>query len=120
MGGEGQRNPYCVAVIPPKLQKLRKSFQARAKSAIGDRLSGGAAQAIVDRRAEAGVGYRRDGDPQLAGRVGLVKQVEQPCCGFDKVTERTEADVARHIAEPDQNSSAAADDALSRSGFDGA
>jgi peptide-methionine (S)-S-oxide reductase len=30
---EGQRNPYCVATIPPKLQKLRKSFQARQKSA---------------------------------------------------------------------------------------
>lgn len=31
--GEGQRNPYCLAVIPPKLQKLRKSFQARTKQA---------------------------------------------------------------------------------------
>ena len=31
--GEGQRNPYCLSVIPPKLQKLRKSFAARAKSA---------------------------------------------------------------------------------------
>jgi peptide-methionine (S)-S-oxide reductase len=31
--GEGQRNPYCIASIPPKLQKLRKSFQARARSA---------------------------------------------------------------------------------------
>ena len=31
--GEGQRNPYCIAHIPPKLQKLRKSFQARARSA---------------------------------------------------------------------------------------
>ena len=31
--GEGQRNPYCLASIPPKLQKLRKSFQARVKSA---------------------------------------------------------------------------------------
>ena len=31
--GEGQRNPYCLAVIPPKLQKLRKSFQARTKTA---------------------------------------------------------------------------------------
>ena len=30
---EGQRNPYCMAVIPPKLQKLRKSFQSRVKSA---------------------------------------------------------------------------------------
>ena len=29
--GEGQRNPYCIASIPPKLQKLRKSFQARVK-----------------------------------------------------------------------------------------
>jgi peptide-methionine (S)-S-oxide reductase len=31
--GEGQRNPYCVAHIPPKLQKLRKSFQARVRQA---------------------------------------------------------------------------------------
>jgi peptide-methionine (S)-S-oxide reductase len=31
--GDGQRNPYCIAHIPPKLQKLRKSFQARVKSA---------------------------------------------------------------------------------------
>jgi peptide-methionine (S)-S-oxide reductase len=30
--GEGQRNPYCLATIPPKLQKLRKSFQERVKS----------------------------------------------------------------------------------------
>ena len=30
--GEGQNNAYCVAVIPPKLAKLRKSFQARVKS----------------------------------------------------------------------------------------
>ena len=29
--GEGQRNPYCLAVIPPKLRKLRKSFAARVK-----------------------------------------------------------------------------------------
>jgi peptide-methionine (S)-S-oxide reductase len=29
--GEGQRNPYCLAVIPPKLRKLRKSFAARTK-----------------------------------------------------------------------------------------
>ena len=31
--GEGQRNPYCLAVIPPKLRKLRKSFQDRLKQA---------------------------------------------------------------------------------------
>lgn len=31
--GDGQSNPYCIAHIPPKLQKLRKSFQARVKSA---------------------------------------------------------------------------------------
>ena len=29
--GEGQRNPYCLALIPPKLQKLRKSFAAMVK-----------------------------------------------------------------------------------------
>jgi len=31
--GEGQRNPYCQATIPPKIQKLRKSFQNRVKKA---------------------------------------------------------------------------------------
>lgn len=30
--GEGQRNAYCLAVIPPKLQKLRKSFRNRVRS----------------------------------------------------------------------------------------
>ncbi|WP_375289138.1 peptide-methionine (S)-S-oxide reductase MsrA [Qipengyuania sp.] len=30
-GGEGQRNPYCQATIPPKLMKLRKSFQKYLK-----------------------------------------------------------------------------------------
>jgi len=29
--GEGQRSPYCLATIPPKLKKLRKSFQHRLK-----------------------------------------------------------------------------------------
>ena len=29
---EGQRNPYCMAVIPPKLAKLRKSFAERSKT----------------------------------------------------------------------------------------
>ena len=28
---EGQRNPYCMATIPPKLTKLRKSFEARLR-----------------------------------------------------------------------------------------
>ena len=31
--GEGQRNPYCLATIPPKLLKLRKSFAAKVKAA---------------------------------------------------------------------------------------
>ncbi len=30
--GEGQRNPYCLAVIPPKLAKLRAKFSARIDS----------------------------------------------------------------------------------------
>jgi len=29
---QGRGNPYCVAVIPPKLQKLRKSFAARSRA----------------------------------------------------------------------------------------
>jgi peptide-methionine (S)-S-oxide reductase len=30
--GEGQRNPYCLAVIPPKLAKLRKSYADKLKA----------------------------------------------------------------------------------------
>ena len=30
--GEGQRNPYCLAVIPPKLAKLKKGFAAKLVS----------------------------------------------------------------------------------------
>ena len=30
---DGKRNPYCLATIPPKLAKLRKSFGDRVKSA---------------------------------------------------------------------------------------
>ena len=29
---EGQRNPYCMAVIPPKLAKLRKGFAERLRA----------------------------------------------------------------------------------------
>lgn len=31
--GEGQRNPYCLAVIPPKLAKLRKGFAGQLAEA---------------------------------------------------------------------------------------
>ena len=31
-GGEGQRNPYCLATIPPKLAKLRKGFAEKVKA----------------------------------------------------------------------------------------
>ena len=30
--GEGQRNPYCMASIPPKLAKLRKGFADRVRT----------------------------------------------------------------------------------------
>lgn len=30
--GEGQRNSYCLAVIPPKLAKLRKGFSSKLKA----------------------------------------------------------------------------------------
>jgi len=29
--GDGQRNPYCLAVIPPKLAKLKKGFSNKVK-----------------------------------------------------------------------------------------
>ena len=32
----GASNPYCMAVISPKLQKFRKSYQARLKSAAAN------------------------------------------------------------------------------------
>jgi peptide-methionine (S)-S-oxide reductase len=32
--GGGTRNPYCLAVIPPKLRKLRKSFADRVKDSV--------------------------------------------------------------------------------------
>lgn len=33
--GEGQRNPYCLAVIPPKIMKFRKSFHDKVKPQNG-------------------------------------------------------------------------------------
>ena len=32
---EGERNPYCMAVVAPKLRKFRKSYAARLKSRAG-------------------------------------------------------------------------------------
>lgn len=32
--GEGQRNPYCLAVIPPKLAKLKKGFSDRISAPL--------------------------------------------------------------------------------------
>lgn len=32
--GEGQRNPYCLAVIPPKLAKLKKGFAERLADSV--------------------------------------------------------------------------------------
>ncbi len=32
--GEGRGNPYCMATIPPKLAKLRKSFAGRVKEGV--------------------------------------------------------------------------------------
>lgn len=34
--GEGQRNPYCLATIPPKLAKLKKAFADRLTSEVLD------------------------------------------------------------------------------------
>ena len=32
--GEGQRNSYCLAVIPPKLAKLRKGYAEQVKTSV--------------------------------------------------------------------------------------
>ena len=32
--GDGQRNPYCLATIPPKLAKLRKGYAAKLKEGV--------------------------------------------------------------------------------------
>jgi peptide-methionine (S)-S-oxide reductase len=32
---EGERNPYCMAVVAPKLRKFRKSYAARLKNQTG-------------------------------------------------------------------------------------
>ena len=32
--GEGRGNPYCMAVIPPKLQKLKKGFSDRLRETV--------------------------------------------------------------------------------------
>ena len=58
--GEGQGNPYCIAVTPPKLQKLKEKLPGADKERQRDRLGSGPAQAVVDRAAERFVGDRRD------------------------------------------------------------
>ena len=57
--GEGQRNPYCLAVIPPKLQKLSKSFAARLKSearGLGARAARRRRSLIAAPRPSSGIG----------------------------------------------------------------
>ena len=97
--GEGQRNPYCLAVIPPKLQKLRKSFAARLKQAqtADERQARGAAarrRRSLIARAEAAVGDRRDRDARRGAGARLRGAVEQAGGGLDQIARRAEAGVA--------------------------
>ena len=83
----------------PSCRSCARASRRALKSAAGDRLARRRpAQPVVDRRAEAVVGHRRDGDPRLCRRVGLVEQVEQARGGLDQVAGRAEADVARRSA----------------------
>ena len=124
--GEGQSNAYCIAVIPPKLAKLRKSFQARVKSEAATSTSppmlnmqgglagnrglsslGAAARLSRSRMAAAmpspGIGAMA---MRLLGvRVGLVKQVEQARRRFDRVAGFAQRDVARTGPKPIRYSS---------------
>ena len=63
--GEGQRNPYCLATIPPKLQKLRKSFQARVKS-------------VAPQPSRGGRGWRRRGRRPALARWRSAASLKHP------------------------------------------
>ncbi|MEA3042375.1 MAG: hypothetical protein QOH47_213 [Sphingomonadales bacterium] len=65
-------------------------------------LGGGAAQPIVDRAAEAGIGDRRNGDAGLGRRFGLVEPFEQIGGRLDQVARSAERGVAGDRAEADQ------------------
>ena len=62
----------------------------------------GAAQAIVDRFADAVRRDWRNRDASGVIRISRVQQVEQPRCGFDQIPRGGERHVALHIAKPDQ------------------
>ena len=100
--GEGQRNPYCLADHPAQAAEAAQELPGAGEERAGDRLGGGAAQAVVDRRAESLIRHRRDGDARLGRRVGAVKQVEQPRRRLDQIARRAEAVVACDVAEADQ------------------
>src|ERR1700740_2151071 len=69
-------SPRCVFVIiasTPLGASLRGEVSARSYSVKPSVAVRGAAQAIVDRDAEAGLGHRRDGDARLVRRIRPVK-----------------------------------------------
>jgi hypothetical protein len=79
----------------------RNSAEIRCNRELAAR-RGGAAQAVVDGGAEAGVGDRRDGDGGAVAPLGLVQQVEQIGGRFDEVARGAERGVAGDGAEADQ------------------
>ena len=97
LGRRGAAEPLLPRDHPAQAAEAAEELPGACRRARPRRLSAGrgAAQAVVDRGAEAFVGHRRDRDPRLGRRVGLVEQVEQARRGFDQVARRAEAGVAR-------------------------
>jgi hypothetical protein len=78
-----------------------------AENGSNRELSGGAAQPVVDRTAETGIGDRRDGDTGPGCRIGLMEPFEQVGGRFDQVARSAERGVAGDGAEADQPLAAA-------------
>ena len=118
--GEGQRNPYCLAIIPPKLQKLQEELPGAVEERAATRRSC-PLKAVADGGRRAVARDRRDRDARLRCGVGLVQQVEQARRGLDRVAALAERNVARDLRRSrSEIRPRAASVASSRSGFAGA
>ena len=103
---------------PPEASEIAQEFPGTAEERRRARLaSRRAAQAVVDRRSEAGIGNRRNRDLRLWGLVGQVQKVEQFGGRFGQVPGGAQADVAADRAEADQTFVIAGGSGLQPKGF---
>src|SRR3954447_13150619 len=100
--GRGAAEPLLPRRYPAQASEAAQELSDAREGHERRGLSRGAAEAVVDRDAQAGVWHRRNGDARLVRGVGLVKQIEHTRGGFDEVARRAEAGLARYLSEPDQ------------------